>query len=486
MGLTMFSVPITGPTLKDAADQIAACGYADYILEFRLDLFSEYTIDSLATLREKIKQPIIFTLRKKQQGGSYTKSESSRLDEIKRLAALFPTYLDLEYDIHPEFVKAITLAFPTIKFIISYHDFSQTPDDLEVILKKMQPISAHLYKIVTQACSTNDALKMLVFTRKYAPLLGMCMGEKGVLTRILGRVMGSPWTYAYISQKTAEGQLSVEDLSSIYATPQFTQNCALFGLIGGSVSQSLSHYSHNRVMRECNLDAVYVKMAVATHELEEFFFLAKQIGFQGLSVTMPLKEQVIPFLNQIHPDAKRIGAVNTILLQNGTLTGFNTDGIGALEAIEAKMKVHGKKMVIIGAGGAARAIIYEAKRRGAHILVLNRTKEKALDLALEFEVEGGGLELIATNYDILINTTPSPLPIPADAIRSNSLVMDIKTVPKMSPLMEIALKKGCTLVFGYEMFINQALVQYEIWFSSRLESNLAHDVMKSEVLKRLS
>lgn len=481
----MLCIPIIGPTLSEASNQIKA--HAD-LLELRLDLFHEISLKDLRELRKKIERPVIFTLRKKEQGGHYRGTEEERLQHIRQLAELHPSYLDVEYDTPPPFVQEIAKVYPAIKLIVSYHDFQQTPLDLEAILKQMKALPAHFYKIACQANSTNDALRMLHFVHQNAPLLGMSMGKRGEITRILGPLAGSPWTYACASstQKTAEGQLSSEELQSIYGFSRLTRSSGLFGLIGGTVTQSISQFTHNKLMQALNLDGVYVKMTLEQDELPSFFSLAKKIGIRGLSVTMPLKELVIPFLDYIDPDAKTIGAVNTLVFQNGRLAGYNTDGKGALDAIEAKMQVEGKKVVILGAGGAARAIIHEAIQRGGHVTVLNRTKEKALQLAHEFGIAGDGIEaILKKEYAILINTTPNPFPIPPEAIRPHTLVMDVKTMPNMNALLKEAAAKKCELVFGYEMFLNQAIAQFDLWFPSQLDKSLVRKILTEEALKHL-
>lgn len=471
----MLSIPIIGPSFDQIEKQVSEAANKGDLLEFRIDHFDEHATKNLKFL--KIPLPVIFTLRTKAQGGSYKGSEKERLKKIKELAALQPEYFDLEYDIGGKFVEEMLQEFPNIKSILSYHDFRETPRDLEVILKKMHETPAHLYKIACKANSMSDSLRMLHFVKTHAPLLGMCMGEKGKITRILGPKMGCPWIYTALSldQQSAKGQLTCEELA-VYPL----NHSAIYGLIGDPVDKSIGHYTHNKVMKELGVDGIYVKMQVEKDELEEFFLLAKKIGIKGLSVTMPLKESVIPFLDHIDDKAKKIGAVNTILFQEGKLIGYNTDGKGALDAIEAKLKVQDKKVIVLGAGGSARSIAYEALLRGGDVLILNRTKEKAERLAKHFGVRGGGLDALKGEYAILINTTPEALPISPDEICPHSLVMDIKAIPKMSPLLDQAMLKECTLVFGYEMFVNQAVEQFALWFSSRLDGKNVKEILLKE------
>lgn len=485
----MLCIPIVGPSLVEVEKQLAEAILKGDLLELRFDLFHPYSQEDLSRWRKSCKLPMIFTLRKKSQGGGFTGSEKERFNKIKELAQASPDYFDLEYDTPHAFLEEFADTFPKIKPIISYHDFTHTPHDLNDVLRKLPKVSNALYKIACKANSSNDSLRMLDLVRSHPPLLGICMGEKGEMTRILGPIIGSPWTFACLSanQQSAEGQLSVDDLHSIYSLNRLNQQSAVYGLIGSPVAKSMSHYTHNKVMREFGIEGVYVKMEVQIAELEAFFSLAKRLPIQGLSVTMPLKEHVAPFLDAVDANAKKIGAINTILFQQGRLIGYNTDAKGALDAIEAKVKVRDKQVVVIGAGGTARAIIYEAIQRKGDVRIVNRTKAKALELADEFGVKGGGLDSLNENsrYDVLINATPDPLPILPEAIYPKSVVMDIKSVPKMTSLLEHARERGCTLVYGYEMFINQAMGQYAIWFSTRFDEGKMREVMETEMLKRL-
>ncbi len=462
----MICIPIIGPTIEAATRQIAQAADLGNVLELRLDLFLDYSGKELQCLLDQITLPVIFTLRKTSHGGYYKGTEEEHLQKMRSLAALKPTYFDLEYDTSLAFVDEIGRDFPEIKRIISYHDYAATPPDLDSVVKEIQNTPGELYKIACTANSILDSMRMLLCIRTHAPLLGMCMGELGAITRILGPRFGSPWSFASLSQDlaSAPGQICAQEIQTVYDPTRLSPNCALYGLIGSPVSTSPSQYTHNRAFQDLGLDAIYVKMQVESPELEMFLELAKQVGFRGLSVTMPLKEQMLPYLDTIDAEASAIGSVNTLLIADNKIKGFNTDGKGALDALEAHLKVRDQKVTIVGAGGAARAITYEALRRGAHVSIFNRTTEKALLLAHTYGIQGNGLDTLQPNYAVLINTTPDPMPIDSTAIHPQSIVMDIKTIPVLSTLLQQAQQKGCTVVYGYEMFLNQALGQFALWF----------------------
>lgn len=414
---------------EDSFKEIALANKKADLIELRLDLFKPRNLKSL---RAACKKPVIFKI--------------PRFDP--EILSFSPDMVDLPFGIDVE------LPVPRI---CSFHDESQTPD-LKALYQQIRTCRADFYKIATHACSSLDALRMLQFIRK-TKIIGLCMGEMGMATRILAPVFGSPWTYAPISESqiTAPGQLLLDELVDTYRYRFLSEKTALYGLIGDPISKSVSHKTHNFAFGELGLDAVYVKMAVKKEELPAFLSLGREAGFKGLSVTMPLKEQI-----------RQGEALNTIAFRENGMFSWNTDGPGALDALEKKIAVAGKRVVILGAGGAAMAIAKEAKVRGADVWIANRTLERARKIS-EHVLP---LELFASNgYDVLINCTPV-CPISTDLLLENKVVMDIITRPKRTSLIKAAEEKGCILVYGLDMFIQQAVGQYCHWFlNEKLESS---------------
>jgi 3-dehydroquinate dehydratase/shikimate dehydrogenase len=355
--------------------------------------------------------------------------------------------------------------YPQTKFILSYHNFQETPTDLEALYHVMKNSTAYGYKIAAMVHSTNDALKMLLFAKSHNNLSVICMGEKGKFARVLGPVVGNQIDYASLiaKEQTASGQLTVSELMEFYHYSSLNEKTAIYGLIGDPIDKSLGYVYHNRVFRERDVNAVYVKMCVKPEELAEFIPLAARLGIKGLSVTMPLKEKIFSFLDEIQPAMKQIGAVNTLLFKDGKIKGANYDGEGALDALEKKSVVRGKKVVLLGAGGAARAIAFEAKRRGAAVVILNRTVQRAKELAAELSCDAGAIDELPDAYDILINCTPNLMPIDPQLIKAKIVVMDVINSPSETAFLTAASLKECELVYGKEMFLNQAAKQTAFW-----------------------
>lgn len=329
------------------------------------------------------------------------------------------------------------------------------------------------------AHSTLDSLRLLHFLHDQGDgrLAAMCMGSHGQLTRIAAPLFGSALCYAALkeNQATAGGQLTLEELLTGYHFSKLSRFTKLYGLIGDPVDKSLSYYTHNHAMQQLGLDALYVRMQVTEPELGACLHQMSQLGFAGLSATMPLKEKILPYLDNIDPEARQMGAVNTIVFRNKKSFGYNTDGIGALNSIEEVIAVSGKLLLIVGAGGAARAIAFEALKRGARVTILNRDGRRALQAAAAMgspHCTGDELSRIsfyAEEYDVLVNATPADMPIESSRIRPGTIVMDIKSKPLMTPFLLEAKARGAVCIPGYRMFIHQAVEQFRLWFGDAVD-----------------
>lgn len=483
----MLCIVIKGPTFQEAHEQISkALTYAD-LVELRLDCFTSLDLDALKILCSHFSIPMIFTLRSQIQGGNFRQSEEKRLTAIRNLIELKPHYLDLETHVPPSFIDEISSQHPEIKLILSYHNFSETPENLEEIYQEMVKVPASFYKMALAARSCIDALRLICWAKKSDnKLIAISIGPLGQISRILSKVRECPITYATLEeeQESALGQLSAKILIEQYHYTALNPHTSVYGLIGDPVDLSISKETHNSLIKACGFNAVYIKMQVTPMELSDFLKYARQLPFHGISVTMPLKEHVLSFLDEIDPQASDIGAVNTLLFEKGKIIGFNTDGKGALNAIESQYPIKNKRIVIIGAGGAAKAIAFEANLRGALVTIVNRDLEKALQLARHLHCIGKGLDYLAASslaeYDILINCTPTALEDESIHILPGSIVMDINTQPKETEFLKHALKKNCPIIYGYKMFIEQALGQFNIWFKNRFNIQESRKILEKK------
>ena len=269
----------------------------------------------------------------------------------------------------------------------------------------------------------------------------------------------------------------------------------LYGVIGDPIRHSLSPLIHNGVFERLGRNAIY--LAIEVKDIEDALRGVRGLGVRGVSVTIPFKTEVIPFLDKVEGLAKKIGAVNTIVNRGGKLIGYNTDCDGAVKALEEKINLRGKRVLVLGAGGAARAIGFGLKGRECQLVVSNRSEKKGEDLSRElkchflpmsslFKMTAGELEA-----DILINATSVGMyprqretPFPKRLFEEGMMVMDIVYQPLQTRLLREAKAKKCLTINGLEMLVRQGLAQLTIWTGRRLEIGQIRDELYKTLKKR--
>lgn len=474
-------VVIPGPTLEAARQQITQASLSADLLEFRLDLFQFSELHLLKELQSASHLPVIFTLRKASHGGAYNGNETSRLQQMRTVATLQPNFLDLECDVDAAFFAEITQKFPKIRLICSMHDLNRTPQDLAALYNKMRQRPASGYKLVTMAHSVLDSLHMLAFAKQHTkqgpPLVALCMGNAGQITRVLSPVIGNAFTYAALNAQaaTAPGQIDIDTLLHTYRYRSLNAHTQLFGLIGDPIEYSRSHQTHNAVFEQLGINAIYLKMRVLPNEMQDFLQHAHTFGFQGLSVTMPLKEITTQYVNE----GSFLGALNTLAHTSDGYTGYNTDVSATVELIKQKMPLKNKTVVLLGAGGVAKALAHALAQEGSKLIILNRTLDKAQSLAKQYHAPSGTLEDFPTiarqGYDLLINTTSVglgtgiPAPIETKYLLPSRVIMDVISSPSETLLIKEARKQHCAIITGKEMFVLQAAKQFALWLGEETE-----------------
>jgi shikimate dehydrogenase len=249
----------------------------------------------------------------------------------------------------------------------------------------------------------------------------------------------------------------------------------LYGVIGSPVRHSLSPIIHNGVFRRMGLNAAY--LAFEVENLAGALSGIRGLGIGGVSVTIPYKTRVIPLLDGLEEVAEKIQAVNTIAHQGGKLIGYNTDWVGAVESLKEKTSLKGRKVFLLGAGGAARAIVFGLKAEGAEVTIFNRSLKKAADLALELRVDYRSLASInQMRADVLVNATSVGMhphdgasPVAKEVLREGMVAMDIVYHPLRTRLLRDAEERGCQTIDGLEMLARQGGAQIEIWTGKRPE-----------------
>lgn len=445
-------------------------------VEFRLDYLKQPAA-ALPKLRRFLEThqyvTAIGTCRRADNGGKFKGSLASQLDVLAKAALAGCQILDIELESAAK-AKPEVLAKLRGKsgLIVSFHDFRATRN-LEQTLEKMLKIPADFYKIVSTATTLSDNVTMMKFLQtesdKHA-VIGLCMGEQGIISRVLSVRAGSVFTFGAVSDdlKTAPGQISAQKLRSIYRIEQVDAATRVYGVAGDPIEQSLSPAIMNAAMRRENVNAVY--LALHAKALKDLMNCLREIPLHGLSVTMPYKQTILQYLDNTDSHTAKIGACNTVVRgQDGKLYGFNTDVAGVLRPLEQRLPLHGARVLVIGAGGAARAAVYGLKERGSEVWVLNRSSIKGQKLARQARARSiKRADLRKTAFDVMINATPVGMGNTRDCVLKDDeiqakLVFDMVYDPVETRLIQVARAKGIAVIPGVEMFVHQAARQFEIW-----------------------
>lgn len=464
------------------------------LVELRLDYISSRV--NIQRLLKDRPCPTIITVRREQDGGKFTGSEDARLMMLREAIANGVEYVDLEDDIAGKIPR-----FGKTKRIISYHSFRNTPDNLRELHTRLKSLDADIVKIATMANQPHDNMRVLEMMQESdCPTIGMCMGDIGTPSRILGPKFGAPFTFAtfHHERALAPGQLSYDQMVNVYRHNSIGSETAVFGVIADPIGHSLSPQVHNAAFGAEGIDAVYVPFRVPFDMLGQFVEDAPRLTIRGLSVTIPHKEAIAKFLTKVDPAVKGIGAVNTVLFKDGEVRGYNTDYKAAMDSLENALggiaampgetsPLKGKHVLVLGAGGVARSIMYGLQRRGAKVVIASRTRSRAQNLADVFQaraVDWAARHI--SDAEVVVNCTPIGMhpnvdetPFAKSHLKPSMIVFDTVYNPESTLLLKEAKLSGCKAVTGVEMFIRQAGLQFAL-FTGRVAP---FDLMR-ETLKR--
>lgn len=471
---SMLCLVLSGPTLQEARQQLQLHHRRVEMIELRLDLWGEWSPQALQELRAEYPLPCIYTLRPKAG-----ETHAERYLQLRKLLHLRPDYLDVDCDLALEWLEKLQQeamdASIAVQLIHSYHHQEGANETLHDIYAKlcMRRKQNGYIKIAWLSQNSLEALELLKWVKGHdGRTVALGMGEYGTVTRICAPCVGVPWSYVHADQAEAiaPGQLACRTLRTLYRYNQLSPETPLYALLGNPVSHSMSHWSHNLFFQLFSLPALYLKLIVQPEELSDLLPLARRLGFRGFSVTHPLKEHIIPHLDALDDEARTIGAVNTLRLEGGKWVGYNTDGIGALTALQAVKEVKGTRALILGSGGCAKAISHTLKKHGCQVDIMSRNPEtgQALSQAIKGKWHSWNLDALQlARYDFLIQATSSHLKVDPhqlpSALDSAMIVMETKTAPRESMLVQAAHAQGHTVVYGFSMFEAQALQQMRLW-----------------------
>jgi 3-dehydroquinate dehydratase/shikimate dehydrogenase len=443
------------------------------LVEVRADCLAPAELSSLDRFPRFLGKPAILTVRRESDGGFFRGTEAERSALYRRAAPGDWSGVDIETDFADRELAA-ELNRRKVRIIRSFHDFTGVPADLVQRVKQVAP--GELPKAAVMPRSTADLSRFLeaCCRLRHREKIILGMGDYAIATRILSARIGSAWSYCSLPAEF--GRLDPAVMFSVYRFREITRRTRLFGVIGNPVAHSFSPYIHNRGFRDLNIDAVYVPFLV--DDVAEFFRVARLLRVEGFSVTLPHKSAVLPLLRKTDGLCRAVGACNTVVRRGRAYHGYNTDVLGFLGPLMRyfpEERFPTLKAAVIGAGGAARAVVYALTSAGVRVLILNRTPAKAAALAAEFGAESGpldaeGFRRMEGFADAVVQTTNAGMepdvdldPLAGYDFKGTELVYDLIYTPRLTRLLQRALEKGCKVINGEEMLMAQAHEQFRLF-----------------------
>jgi 3-dehydroquinate dehydratase/shikimate dehydrogenase len=518
---------LTAKTLKRNLEILNKYRKYTDMAELRVDCLEPDERLLIRRFPEKAGIPVILAIRRDIDGGYFDSGEGSRVNLMARGLAYAEVdrrrnfaYLDIEHDLSVPSLEEAARTFGT-KIIRSYHDIKGSCKDLSEKIRTMRHSDDEIIKLSVTVNTTKDVLRLLKAGKENPEQdkILIAAGYYGIYSRILAEHFGSILSYVSpLSEpdilQAAFGHIDVQEMAQLYQFRHITNNTKVYGVAGFPLKVTDSPYFFNTVFRLEEIDAVYVPFP--SDSISAFMELAQELNVAGLSITIPYKETVIPFLNYTNTQMRKINACNTIIRgnvpaaetpnrkpaspkmysshQTGWL-GANTDAKGfsdSLLAFLARPHLKRQCVTVIGAGGAARAVVYELYRLGAKVLILNRGIQKAYNLAAPYNFKWGGLDshgikMMNRYCDIIIQTTPAGMEgydcsDPAEMYKFNGqeAVMDLIYKPEKTPFLERAAEAGCQIQNGYDMFIRQACYQYALFTGEEFSEYLMTRIQSAE------
>ncbi len=514
---TKLAVPIAAKDLGQAARQIKVARAAGAeMLELRTDYLENLSVDLVKKLIAEAKSapgqelPTIVTCRDVRQGGAIDYPLQLRVDVLTSALKAGVEFIDFEYENflsieNQEKIKAALSQNSKGRLILSAHNFETKLDNITKLHRQITALRpAAIPKLVYTANHINDCFDAFDLLHSTSgERIVFCMGDAGLISRILAKKLDSFVTFASIDDKsaTAPGQLTIEQFKKLYRYDFINSSTELYGVIGSPVAHSLSPAVHNACFAETRADKLYLPLLVeaGASQFNQFMdnVLSRSwLGLRGFSITIPHKQNALDYVRRNHgfigPLAEKIGAVNTLLIEaDGKLSAYNTDYAGALDAITSVMKISRASLkalpvAVIGAGGVARAIVAGLRDAGAQIRIYNRTVERGRKLAADFNCDFAPLDNLP-NIDakLLINCTSIGMhpdtdaaPLPKECLKKDMAVFDTVYNPAETLLLKQAKAAGAKTIDGLSMFINQAAAQFKLFTGQNADPELMRKTIR--------
>jgi 3-dehydroquinate dehydratase/shikimate dehydrogenase len=481
---SLVCLSLTGSTLAEDLEVLDSRRAWIDAVELRADFLDAGELAALSRFPALAGLPVILALRRKREGGRWTGEESRRRSLLAGAVSGGYAYVELEEDL-----EDLRLARAAVeaggRVIRSFHDISGLPDRIVERCRRLPRSAGEIPKLAVTPRSTHDLVALAeAFQRLRGEekiLIGM--GERGLFSRLLATRLGSLLTYcsAENDRPAAPGHLDPRTLVELYRFRAQDQDTFVCAVIGKPIAHSRSPEFHNKGYAALGLNGVYIPFLV--DEVGPFFHLAELLELRGFSVTIPHKEAVMPLLTERDQRLKAIGACNTVVRrQTGSgerrevgWFGTNTDVEGFLSPLERQapeLLNAATRATVIGAGGAARSVVYALRSRGLRPLIANRTPQRAESLAERFgcpwtALDRAGTERIRDNCDLIVQATCVGMhpaseadPAPGYSFTGREAVYDLVYQPQLTSFLKRARAAGCRTISGLDMLFCQAAAQF--------------------------
>ncbi|MFW5727034.1 MAG: shikimate dehydrogenase [Spirochaetia bacterium] len=444
-------------------------------VEIRLDLCeraNEHFIGKVLNAAARAAAEVILTYRRKQDGGPRVLDESQRLQKLAALLRPGVAYVDIEHGVKAEQVQR-RAAETGAKVIRSLHDFDGIPSVMSALIASIAA-AGEIPKIACFPKSSADVHKLMFACTETASIrekIIIGMGGYGFFTRAAPLLCGSMLTFCSSgSLKGAPGQIGPAELEQVYRVSSQNDDTVYYGIIGNPVLHSSSPRIHNKWFADAGMNAAYLPFQV--DEVGLFMKLAGRIGIRGFSVTVPHKQNIIEFLDEIDEAVHIIGSCNTVVRCRRGWRGSNTDYEGFLEPLKRRNLLNpGDRALVVGAGGVARTVVYALQQARIDVTVVNRTESRASALAAEFGVHWRSVESNwnkVAGYQLVIQTSSAGMepdtdtdPLPAYRFNGSEIVYELIYSPEQTRFLRRASEAGCLTLGGSEMLQAQAVLQFE-------------------------
>lgn len=492
-------ISVCAKTANELFEKISEAERLADVIEIRFDCLNPDQIDQVIEDLPRNVKTYLLTYRPSEQGGLGVLPLNARLMFWKKaLESLADRdiLIDLEVDIN------FPLRIDEKKVIRSQHFFTDPPRDLRPAFFELADLGESIVKIAATANDITDTIsvwKLLDSAEtEEKRVVPIAMGESGKWTRILGPAYGAFMTYAALdeAEATAPGQITAADLTAVYRLKELSRETKVHGIVAGNTSYSISPWMHNAGLAAAGEDRVFVPLQVS--DLEAFIKRMVRpetreidLNFAGFSVTNPHKQAIIAHLDKVDETAAKIGAVNTVKIEDGKLYGYNTDAPGFIKPlIDLYGDLNQAKVAVVGAGGAARACVYTLTEGNANVTVFARDTTKAASLGENFDIQIETLPDNFQGFDIVVNCTPlgtkgdteDKTIATAEQLADVKLVYDLVYNPTDTLLISEAKRAGVQTLGGLEMLIAQGAEQFLIWTGREAPI----DAMTAAVRKKLN